>query len=411
MENADSAYPRTAEIMKMDSDYIMHTFARQPIVLIKGEGMKVWDSEGRQYLDFLAGIAVNGLGHAHPAIVSAICKQAGTLMHVSNLYYVPQQPMLGKRLVELSGLGKAFFCNSGAEANETAIKLTRKWSKGKHGPGRHEIITAKASFHGRTLAAVTATGQPKYHDGFEPMVQGFSYVPYNDLAALESAVTEATCAIMLEPVQGESGVRPASQEYLAGVRKLCDEKGMLLILDEVQTGLGRTGKWFGFQHYGIKPDIMTLAKTLGGGFPIGACLATDDVAEAFKPGNHASTFGGNPLACSAALATLDVIEHEGLVQNAAEMGAYFKESLNAMREGRGDINEVRGVGLMVALDFDRDDAQAIAAECLRLGLIVNAIGASIIRFLPPLIVSKGDIDCAMDILNKALANTGSVAEK
>ncbi|MHB0997893.1 MAG: acetylornithine transaminase [Armatimonadota bacterium] len=395
----------TQTIMKMDAEFIMHTFNRQPVVLVRGEGMRVWDADGREYLDFLAGIAVNGLGHCHPDLVKAISEQAGTLMHVCNLYYVPQAPELAKKLSELSGLDKSFFCNSGAEANEAAIKLARKWSYETHGPGKFEIITAKASFHGRTMAAVTATGQPKYHEGFEPMVPGFKYVPYNDLAALESTITEQTCAIMLEPIQGESGVWPASKEYLAGVREICDKKGLLLILDEVQTGLGRTGKWFGFQHFGIKPDIMTLAKTLGGGFPIGACLATDNVAKAFKPGNHASTFGGNPLACAAALATLGIIEDENLVSNAAEMGDYFKDSLNDLKIQRDDIKEVRGVGLMVGLELNRNDAPAIAAECLRLGLIINPIGENIIRFLPPLIVKEEHIDSAINIVSEALSNT------
>lgn len=407
MGNVETDHLTTNEIMRMDADYIMHTFNRQPVVLVRGEGVKVWDSEGREYLDFLAGIAVNGLGHSHPAVVSAICKQAGELMHVSNLYFIKQGPLLAKKLVELSGMGKVFFCNSGAEANESAIKLTRKWASEKYGSGKkYEIITAKASFHGRTMAAVTATGQPKYHEGFGPMMPGFKYVPYNDLQALKDAISDITCAVMLEPVQGESGVWPASVEYLKGVRELCNEKGLLLILDEVQTGLGRTGKWFGFQHYSIMPDIITLAKTLGGGFPIGACVAVDEVASAFKPGNHASTFGGNPLACAAALAALNTIEQDKLVANAAEMGAYFKEVLNALKEKRTDIKEIRGVGLMVGVELNREDAQAIGAECLKLGLILNPIGMSIIRFLPPLIITKANIDSAVGILTQALDNVG-----
>lgn len=398
LEQAD-----TQSILKMDADYVMHTYNRQPVVFVRGEGMKVWDADGKEYLDFLAGIAVNGLGHAHPGLVAAICEQAGTLMHVCNLYAVPQQPALAKRLVELSGLGKAFFCNSGAEANETAIKLARKWGKLNLSENNYEIITAEGSFHGRTLAAVTATGQPKYHKGFEPVVPGFKYVPYNDLDALKSAITDKTCAIMLEPIRGESGVHPASLEYLQGIRSLCDELGILLILDEVQTGLGRTGKWFGHQHYGIKPDIMTLAKTLGGGFPIGACLATDRAASAFEPGNHASTFGGNPLACAAALAFLDIVERENLIENAVETGAYFKSALEALKERRTDIAEIRGKGLMVAAQLNREDAPAIAAACLRKGLIINATGANTFRFLPPLIVEKGHVDTATRIVEEALS--------
>jgi len=389
-------------VKQMDANYVMHTFNRQPVVFVRGRGVKVWDADGNEYLDFLAGIAVNGLGHSHPALVTAISEQAAILMHVCNLFYVPQQPELAKRLVELSGLGKAFFCNSGAEANETAIKLARKWASENGTPEKFEIITANGSFHGRTMGAVTATGQPKYHAGFGPMLPGFKYVPFNDIAAMEAAITEKTCAIMLEPIQGESGVRPATQEYLRTVRRICDEKGILLILDEVQTGLGRTGKWFGFEHYGIKPDIMTLAKTLGGGFPIGACLASDSVAKAFQPGNHASTFGGNPLACAAALATLDVLENEKLVENAATTGAYLHQRLREMKEQRTEIVDERGVGLMAAIEFEGRDATEVASKCLQLGLIVNPIGSTVLRFLPPLIVNKEDVDKAIEILNQAL---------
>ena len=389
-------------VMDMDAQYVMRFITRQPVVFVRGEGMKVWDADGKEYLDFLAGIAVNGIGHSHPALVSAIRGQAGTLMHVCNLYYVPQQPALAKRLVELSGLGKAFFCNSGAEANEAAIKLARKWAKENLGPEKYEIITALGSFHGRTLATVTATGQLKYHEGFAPLMPGFKHVPFNDLSSLELAVTEKTCAVMLEPIQGESGVRPATPDYLRGVRRMCDERGLLLILDEIQTGLGRTGKWFGHEHYGIKPDIMTLAKTLGGGFPIGACLATDRVASAFQPGNHASTFGGNPLACAAALATLDVMEQERLIENAAETGKYLYAALRELKDRRDDIVEVRGIGLMAAIELSREDAPAVAAECLRKGLIVNPVGHNTIRFLPPLIVKKEHVDAAVGIVNEAL---------
>ena len=395
----------TRTVIQMYADYVMHTFNRQPVVFVRGKGMKVWDADGKEYLDFLAGIAVNGLGHSHPALVEAISRQAATLMHVCNLYHVPQQAALAKRLVELSGLGKAFFCNSGTEANEAAIKLVRKWAKENAGPEKFEIITAEGSFHGRTLAAVTATGQPKYHRGFEPLVPGFKYVPFNDLSALQAAATDQTCAIMLEPIQGESGVRLASKEYLKGVRELCDDRGLLLMLDEVQTGLGRTGKWFGYEHYGIKPDVMTLAKTLGGGFPIGACLAADRVAEAFEPGSHAATFGGNPLACAAALAALDIMEREKLIENAANTGAYFRKALEALKERRDDIVEVRGVGLMLAMEMDRGDAPAVAACCLQKGLIVNPVGQGIIRFLPPLIVRKEHVDSAVRILSEALSET------
>ena len=386
----------------MSDDYLMNTIARQPVVFVRGQGMRVWDADGMEYLDFLAGIAVCGLGHSHPALVDAICKQAAALMHVSNLYHVPQGPALAKKLVELSGMGRAFLCNSGAEANEAAIKLARKWSKENRGPEKFEIITTEGSFHGRTLTTVTATGQPKYHQGFEPLVPGFRYVPYNDVAALESAIGENTCAVMLEPIQGESGVHPASQEYMQAIRRICDTRGILLILDEIQTGLGRTGKWFGFEHYGIKPDIISLAKTLGGGFPIGACLATGEVATGFRPGNHSSTFGGNPLACAAGLAAVQAIEDEGLVENSAEVGAYFRGALMRLRDKRDDIGEIRGIGLMLAMEMNRGDAPEIAAQCLRDGLIVNAIGRSIIRFLPPLIATKSDVDSALRTMSGVL---------
>ena len=392
----------TRSVIRMSDDYLMNTIARQPVVFVRGQGMRVWDADGMEYLDFLAGIAVCGLGHSHPALVDAICKQAASLMHVSNLYHVPQGPALAKKLVELSGMGRAFLCNSGAEANEAAIKLARKWSKENRGPEKFEIITTEGSFHGRTLTTVTATGQPKYHQGFEPLVPGFRYVPYNDVAALESAIGENTCAVMLEPIQGESGVHPASQEYMQAIRRICDTRGLLLILDEIQTGLGRTGKWFGFEHYGIKPDIISLAKTLGGGFPIGACLATGEVATGFRPGNHSSTFGGNPLACAAGLAAVQAIEDEGLVENSAEVGAYFRGALMRLRDKRDDIGEIRGIGLMLAMEMNRGDAPEIAAQCLRDGLIVNAIGRSIIRFLPPLIATKSDVDSALRTMSGVL---------
>jgi acetylornithine/N-succinyldiaminopimelate aminotransferase len=392
----------TQTVIQMDAEYMMTFVKRHPVVFVRGDGVKLWDTDGKEYLDFLAGIGVNGIGHSHPGLSAAIAKQAAELMHVSNLFYVPQQPMLGKRVVELSGLGKAFFCNSGAEANEAAIKLARKWSKQAYGPHKHEIITFYGSFHGRTMATVTATAQPKYHEGFEPMLPGFQYVPFNDLAALEAVISPATCAIMFEPIQGESGVHPATREFMSGVRKLCDDQGLLLILDEVQSGLGRTGKWFAHQHYGVKPDIMTLAKTLGGGFPIGACVATDNVAAAFVPGNHSSTFGGNPLACAAALAALGIIEQENLIENSAQVGTYMKDRLLDLKARRDDIIEVRGVGLMLGVEFSHEKAPEIGAECLRRGLVVNSVGKSVIRMLPPLIVRKEHVDSAMEVLSDSI---------
>ena len=324
-------------------------------------------------------------------MVGAICKQAGTLIHTSNLYYTVPQPRFAKLLVELSGMGKAFFCNSGAEANEAAIKLARKAAKASGNPDKVGIVTAEQSFHGRTLAAITATGQPKYQKSFTPLVPGFSYIPYNDVEALKAAVTDSTCAVMMEPVQGESGVHPATQEFLQTARDLCDRFGAALIFDEVQTGLGRTGKMFGFQHFGVVPDVMTLAKTLGGGFPIGACLARGQYADIFEPGDHASTFGGTPLACAAGIATITEIAEGGWVENAAEVGDYFRQQLATLP----GIKEVRGLGLMIAAEFVEPRAKDMATNALAKGLIVNPIGDNILRMVPPLIITKALVDRAM----------------
>lgn len=380
--------------IELDSNYVMHTYGRLPVVFVRGEGCFVYDENGKQYLDFVAGIAVNGLGHCPPKVVDAICKQAGTLIHTSNLYYTTPQPQLAKLLVDASGMSKAFFCNSGAEANEAAIKLARKAAKVAGCPEKTEIITAEQSFHGRTLATITATGQPKYQNSFTPLVPGFKYVPYNDVAALRQAAGDKTCAILMEPVQGESGVHPAAREFLATARSLCDELGAVLIFDEVQTGLGRTGKLFGFQHYDIRPDVMTLAKTLGGGFPIGCCLAGGKFAEIFEPGDHASTFGGNPLACAAANACVSEIIEGGWVENSRVVGAYFMEQLKNLP----GIKEVRGLGLMIGAEFVEPVAKDLATKALEKGLIVNAIGDNIVRFVPPLIVTKEQVDKAVGIL-------------
>jgi len=299
-------------------------------------------------------------------------------------------------------MGKAFFCNSGAEANEAAIKLARKWAKQTHGPDRYEIITAEGSFHGRTLATVTATAQPKYHEGFEPMMPGFKYVPFNDLAALEAAVNDHTCAIMLEPIQGESGVHPASVDYLRGARSLCDKHGLLLIFDEVQTGMGRTGEFWGYQLYDVVPDVATLAKSLAGGFPMGACLARGDAADTFQPGDHASTFGGNALACAAAIATISVIRDENLLESVREVGEYLRNRLAELKVSTGAIRDIRGVGLMVAIDLTKDTAGDIAMKCIEAGLIVNPIAPRTIRFLPPLIITKAHVDEAVGILEQCL---------
>jgi acetylornithine/N-succinyldiaminopimelate aminotransferase len=375
--------------------YLMQTGRRLPVTFVRGEGCLVFDETGREYLDLVAGIAVNLLGHAHPEVAAAVTHQARTLIHTSNLYFTYPQIELARRLVELSFPSRVFLCNSGAEANEAAIKIARKWGA-RNRDGAFEIITSVGSFHGRTLATITAGGQPKYSDPFKPLPDGFVHVPYNNLDAIKAATSERTVAVMLEPVMGEIGIVPAARGYLAAVRSWCDEKGLLLILDEVQTGLGRTGRWFAHQHDGIAPDVMTLAKGLGGGVPIGACLANPR-ADVFEPGDHGSTFGGNPLACAAALAVLTVIEHDRLVGHAAEMG----DLLHGVLEGLGG-KEVRGLGLMQAVEFAEPKAKAFQQSCLDTGLIVNAVDDNTVRLVPPLIITSAQIEWAHDTMRQAL---------
>jgi len=384
--------PTTSELAEK---YLMQTGRRLPVTFVRGEGCLLFDEEGKEYLDLVAGIAVNLLGHAHPDIARTVGGQARTLIHTSNLYFTRPQVELARRLVELSFPSRVFLCNSGAEANEAAIKLARKWGA-RNRDGAFEIITTDGSFHGRTLATVTAGGQPKYSDPFKPLPDGFVHVPYNDIDAVKAATTERTVAVMLEPVMGEIGIIPAANGYLAAMRSWCDEKGLLLILDEVQTGLGRTGKWFAHQHHGITPDVMTLAKGLGGGVPIGACLASPR-ADVFEPGDHGSTFGGNPLACMAALTVLTVIERDGLVGHAAEMG----ELLHGALQGLG-AKEVRGLGLMQAAEFAEPHAKAFQQSCLESGLIINAVDENTIRLVPPLIISGAEIDRAQATMQKVL---------
>jgi len=361
--------------------------------------MKVWSSEGKEYLDFVGGVAVNILGHCHPRVVVSIQKQAQRLIHVSNYFYIEPQIKLAKLLVENSFADKVFFCNSGAEAIEAAVKLARKYAKENNNPELFEIITAKNSFHGRTYAALTATAQEKFHKGFEPLVPGFHYVPFNDIRALKKAVTERTCAILLEPIQGEGGVKLPDQNYLKEVRDLCDKLDILFILDEVQTGMGRTGKLFAYEHYGITPDIMTVAKGLGGGVPIGAMLATDKVASAFKPGNHASTFGGNPLVCAAAVATIETLLEDGFVLDQCNrMGEYFMEKLEQLKEKFPDlIKEIRGKGLLLGMELTRE-GDGIVKACLDKGILINCTSGNVLRFIPPLIVQRKDIDQLVDVL-------------
>ena len=382
-------------IPELADRYLMQVGRRLPVTFVRGQGVLLYDDAGREYLDLVAGIAVNLLGHAHPDVVAAVTAQAGALIHTSNLYFTEPQVQLAQRLVEIAFPSRVFFCNSGAEANEAAIKLARKWGS-RNRDGAYEVISTEGSFHGRTLAAVTAGGQHKYSDPFKPLPEGFLHVPYNDLDAIKAATGPRTVAVLLEPVMGEIGIIPAAQGYLAGVRKWCDEQNLLLILDEVQTGLGRTGRWFAHQHHGITPDVMTLAKGLGGGLPIGACLAAPR-ADVFEPGDHGSTFGGNPLVCAAALAVLSVIERDGLVGHAAEMGDALHDALLDL-----GAKEVRGVGLMQAFQFGEPRAKAFQQSCLEAGLIVNAVDDHSVRLVPPLIIGNAEIDRAHATMRKAL---------
>ena len=386
--------PQTVSTPELAERYLMQTGRRLPVTFVRGTGCLVYDETGREYLDLVAGIAVNLLGHAHPDVVAAVTAQAGTLIHTSNLYFTQPQVELARRLVELSFPSRVFLCNSGAEANEAAIKIARKWGT-RNRDGAFEIITTSGSFHGRTLATVTAGGQHKYSDPFKPLPEGFVHVPFNDFAAIQAATNERTVAVMLEPVMGEIGIIPSAPGYLAGVRRWCDERNLLLILDEVQTGLGRTGRWFAYQHHGITPDVMTLAKGLGGGVPIGACLAAPR-ADVFEPGDHGSTFGGNPLACAAAIAVLSVIERDGLVGHAAEMGDLLNSALADL-----GAKDVRGLGLMQAFELEEPRAKAVQQSCLEAGLIVNAVDANSVRLVPPLIITAEQIDRAHSVMRQA----------
>ncbi|MBX6770526.1 MAG: acetylornithine transaminase [Chloroflexi bacterium] len=378
----------------------MRTFNRMPVVLVRGEGCRVWDEQGESYLDMVAGLAVNVLGHCHPAVVDAITRQARQLIHTTNLYYTIPQLELAQLLIENSCADRIFFANSGAEANEGAIKLARKWGRLKRG-GAYEIITATDSFHGRTLATLAATGQPKYHKPFEPMPAGFLSVPYNDLDALKRATSERTCAVMLEVIQGESGVHLADHDYLVGVRRWCDEQGLLLIFDEIQCGLGRTGRFLAFEHHGVEPDIFTLAKGLAGGVPIGAFLAKE-ACSVFEPGDHGSTFGGGPLACAAGVATVSTILRENLAAHSAEIGAYALGKLRELQARHPVVTEVRGLGLMLAFDLADEIAPALALKALGRGVILNATGPRTIRMVPPLIIGTAEVDEAIAVIDDLL---------
>ena len=388
----------TKSIIDTFSEFVMQNYSRLPVVIVKGEGSKVWDSDGKEYLDLFPGWGVSGTGYGHPKVVEAIREQAGKLIHMPNNFYNELQGELGKAISERSFPGKCFFCNSGAEAIEAAIKLARK-----HGSqhGKTEVITMLGSFHGRTFGAMTATGQTKYQKEFMPVVPDFKHVPFGDFSAVEQAVTKKTCAIIIEPIQGEGGVNVAAKEYFKKLRALCSDNGIVLVFDEVQTGCGRTGKYFAFQHLGVEPDVMTMAKALGGGFPIGAIIARPPFDVVLQPGNHASTFGGSPLACAAALAVFKAIDEEGLLDNTTKMGDYLVKRLSGLKAEYPFIKEVRGLGLMVGMEVGEIGPE-IVKKCLENGLIINCTAGKVVRFLPSMTVTQAELDDGLSILENVL---------
>ena len=390
----------TEELIALSDQYIMSTYKRFPIVLTRGLGVHVWDNDGKPYLDLVGGIAVCALGHSHPRVVEAVKRQVELLTHVSNLYHIENQIHLAQLLVENSCLDKVFFCNSGAEANEAAIKLARKYASEKM-EGKYELITMQDSFHGRTLATVTATGQAKFHSGFAPLPEGFRYVPYNDLAALDAAVTDRTCGVMVEPIQGEGGVVIPAPGYLQGIRKICNERGLLMIVDEVQTGIGRTGTLFACEQEEVVPDMITLAKALGNGFPIGALLAAKEVAAAFVPGSHGSTFGGIPSRRRRGSPWWKPFLTKRFSINCSRVGEYFLNRLAELKEKNDRIREVRGRGLIIAVELTVPGAD-IVLKCMKRGLLINCTGGNVLRFVPPLILTKTDVDKALSILSEVL---------
>jgi acetylornithine/N-succinyldiaminopimelate aminotransferase len=385
--------------MMLSEKYVANTYARYPVLLVRGKGTRVWDLEGEEYLDFVSGLAVCNLGHCHPKVVKAIQDQAEKLIHVSNFYYIEPQIQLASLLCKLSFADKVFFCNSGAEANEGAIKLGRKYAKEKVGKDRYEIITMERSFHGRTLATLTATAQEKFHKGYEPLMPGFKYVPFNDIGAVRKAIDSKTCAVMVEPIQGEGGVNCPSEGYLKALREICDEKDLLLIFDEVQVGMGRTGKLFAYEHDGVEPDMLTLAKSLAGGVPIGALLIKKGIADSFKPGDHASTFGGNPLATAAGVAALTTILEEGMLENCQKMGDYFFSQLEEIKGKFPFVKEVRGKGLILGMELEIDGS-SIVKEMLKKKILINCTMGNVLRFLPPLIVTREEIDQVVKTLEE-----------
>ncbi len=393
---------------ELEKKYFMRTFDRIPVTLVRGEGARVWDEDGREFLDFVGGWAVNSLGHCHPVVAEAVTEQAHTLIQTSNQFYTIPQIRLAELLVQNSCLDKVFFCNSGAEANEGAVKLARRYGKLKLN-GAYEVITTLNSFHGRTLAMVAASGQAKFQQPYLPLPAGFVNVEYNNIEAIKAATTNQTCAVMLEPVQGEGGVNLPDDNYLKAVRAWCDQKGILLILDEIQTGIGRLGTLFGYEQYGIEPDIMTLAKGLASGVPIGAFMAKEK-ASVFVPGEHGSTFGGNPLACAAGYATLKFIIDHDIPRNVRKVGQYLINSLEGLKKKYQSITDVRGRGLLVAMEFSSDIAGSALTACLDRGLLVNRVKPNALRFMPPLIIGNEEVDEALDILDNALSNVGKEVE-
>jgi acetylornithine/N-succinyldiaminopimelate aminotransferase len=391
----------TQKIIKKADRVIAKTYKRFPIVIAKGKGCTLWDTNGKKYTDFVAGIAVCNLGHAHPQVSKALCMQADTLFHVSNLYYTIPQVDLAYWLTENSFADRVFFCNSGAEANEAAIKLARKYSKEKGETGRYRIISMEQSFHGRTMATLSATGQDKIKQGFEPILEGFDYVPFSDIGALRSTIGPSTCAVLIEPIQGEGGVRCPDPDYLKAVRQVCDDAGILLIFDEIQTGMGRTGRLFAYEHFGITPDIMTLAKALANGLPIGAMLAREEVADAFGPGSHASTFGGTPVITAASLEVVRVLSEENIIDHCNTIGGYFKDRLSWLKDRHEVIEDVRGMGLLLGMKLSMEGDQVVAS-CMEKGFLINCIQGNILRFIPPLIIEKQEIDALVACLDEIL---------
>jgi len=393
----------TQETIELFDKYVIANYGRLPRVIVKGRGCYMYDTNGNEILDMFPGWAVSSIGHCHPKVVAAIRKQAGELLHIDNTFYSEPQGKLAKLLSERAFGGKCFFCNSGAEANEAALKLARL-----HTPKeKYKFITAEGSFHGRTFATMTATAQPKQHEGLLPLLPGFVYVLFNDVTALESAFSDEVAAVMVESIQGEGGINLATKEYLQAIRRLCDEKGALMIIDEVTTGIGRTGKWFGYQHFDVEPDIITMAKALGGGMAIGAMMATEEVAASLVPGKHATTFGGNAIACAAAIAVIEAIEEDNLMENAVELGQYAKDKLLELKQRHSIIDSVRSIGLMIGVQLTSPGG-GIVDKCLEKGLRINCTQGTVLRFMPPMIVTKKQLDQAVEILDAVLTETGKV---